>query len=70
MIDPLDIVITNNKACVKGEMLFDDAPHNLEVADVKERLMMEAPYNHGEKRFTRVPNWEVAEHVISSYFGG
>ena len=41
-----DVIITSNKQSIKGDVLIDDAPHNLEGGDCF-KILVDAPHNWG-----------------------
>jgi len=63
MIDPGDIVITNKKACVGGDLLIDDALHNLDGFP-GDQLVFDHPYNRSDRSIPRVASWEGVEWWI------
>ena len=67
-----DIIIAHDKQMVKGDVLIDDAPHNLEGGNYK-GLLMDSPHNrtydetvHG---FKRVHNWKEIYEAICEIAG-
>jgi 5'-nucleotidase len=66
-IKDYNIVITANKASVKGDLLFDDAPHNLSVFPGS-KLVLDYPYNQSFQDAIRVRDWVEAEARIREYF--
>ena len=56
-----DVIITSHKQLVKGDVLIDDAPHNLEGGEYK-GILMDAPHNRyydaENSGFIRVHNWK------------
>lgn len=62
-----NVVIASKKSSVTGDMLFDDAPHNL--ADHSATgLILDYPYNREYTYATRVEDWSEAEQRIREYF--
>lgn len=63
-----DVIITSNKQMIKGDILIDDALHNLIGGDYK-GVLMAAPHNkdYTGKEFKRVNNWEEAYNVVCDY---
>lgn len=65
-INPLDIVITDKKSCVNGDILLDDAPHNL-ADHTAHRLVLDYPWNRNFSDALRVFNWEDVEACVREY---
>ena len=63
-----DVVVTSQKQMVRGDVLIDDAPHNLEGGEYR-GILMDMPYNrrYNEKEmgFTRVRNWSEIYKAIN-----
>lgn len=63
-----NVVVTNNKQIVQGDVLIDDGVHNLENSNCV-RFLMDAPHNreYDEKanRMLRVSSWLVIEIYIN-----
>lgn len=62
------VIITKKKQYIRGDVLIDDGPHNLEGGDYA-KLLMTAPHNraydaeaHG---MIRVNSWEEIERVLA-----
>lgn len=57
-----DVIVTNRKQLIRGDVLIDDGIHNLEGGDY-EKILMDAPtnqwYNEKESGMTRVNNWDM-----------
>ncbi|MBO7361077.1 MAG: hypothetical protein J6V48_08105 [Clostridia bacterium] len=67
------VIITYNKQMIKGDVLIDDGPHNLEGGDYI-KILMTAPHNrsydaeaHG---MIRVGSWPEIESVIEKLAAG
>lgn len=62
-----DIVVTSQKQLVRGDILIDDAPHNLEGGDYI-KLLYNAPHNVSypdkENGMIRVENWAQIYNII------
>lgn len=56
-------IFCGQKSFMKGDYMIDDRANNLEFFD-GEKLLFSAPHNYGEKRFTRVNNWQ----EVKTYF--
>lgn len=65
-----DIILTSRKQMVMGDILIDDAPHNLE-GGVYAGVLMSSPhnmeYNAHANGFVRVSTWEQIYSVVSAY---
>lgn len=63
-----DVIVTARKQMVKGDVLIDDAPHNLEGGEYK-GILMDMPYNksydESQKGFVRVHNWNEIYKAIN-----
>lgn len=64
------VIVTQDKSIIRGDIIVDDAVHNLESASLK-RILMSAPHNqnydaksHG---MTRAESWKEAYNAIRSY---
>lgn len=64
-----DVIITNNKQMIKGDILIDDAPHNL-LGGSYQGILMDMPHNRwfDEKShdIIRVNSWYEILHIIDS----
>lgn len=62
-----DVIITSQKQCVLGDVLIDDAPHNL-IGGQYFPILMTAHHNMGydasSNGFLRVNNWKEAYQAI------
>ena len=65
-----DVIISSQKQLIKGDILIDDAPHNLEGGDYY-GILVDAPHNrnydaeaHG---FVRAYGWDDIYHCICEY---
>lgn len=69
-IDWSHVIITSRKYMIKGDILVDDGPHNLEKGDYY-KILFDAVHNRSfdEKSVgaVRVMNWEEAYDVITEY---
>lgn len=65
-VNPYDIVITANKRCVRGDIILDDAAHNL-VDHTAERLVLDYPWNRNFSDALRVFNWDDVEARVREY---
>lgn len=65
-----DVIVTSRKQLVNGDVLVDDATHNLEGGQYL-RVLMDAPHNRAydaeSNGMIRVYNWSEAYKVISQY---
>lgn len=63
-----DVIITSQKQLVKGDILIDDAPHNLENGDYL-KLLFDAPHNQSydetNEDMIRVHNWNEAYDAVN-----
>jgi 5'-nucleotidase len=63
-----DVIVTSRKQMVRGDVLIDDAPHNLESGEYK-GILMDMPYNRNydekAKGFIRVHNWNEIYEAIN-----
>lgn len=65
-----DVIITSHKQLIRGDVLVDDAPHNLVNGQYK-RILMTAPHNisFDEKIIDaiRVDDWDEIYNIINKY---
>jgi 5'-nucleotidase len=66
-----NLVFTHRKDLVVGDLLFDDAPHNLLAFQQSGRLAvaMDYPFNR-QLDVPRVTSWPAFEAFVRQYFGG
>lgn len=64
-----DIIFASKKQMIRGDVMIDDAPHNLEGGEYL-GLLMYSPHNRGynaeEQGFIRVDNWEQIYNTIKN----
>lgn len=64
-----DVVITSHKQLLLGDVLIDDAPHNL-VGGLYKRILMTAPHNKSLNERTikaaRANSWDEAYELVKS----
>lgn len=67
-----DVIVTHHKQLIRGDVLVDDGPHNLEFGAYA-RILMSAPYNRGYDApghgMVRVENWQEAYEAICRIAG-
>ncbi len=68
-----NVIITSRKQMIKGDVLIDDGPHNLEGGSYA-KILVDAPYNreydaegHG---MIRVHNWKEIEEAVDRIEAG
>lgn len=65
-----DVIITSHKQLIRGDILVDDAPHNLKGGLYK-KILMTAPHNRyfDEESIgaLRAYDWDVAYNLITQY---
>ena len=62
-----DVVICHDKSLIKGDVLVDDAVHNLETSGAKVKILFDQPHNRAfvANGFTRCLNWqEVVKAIV------
>lgn len=63
-----DVIITSQKQLIYGDLLIDDAPHNLEGGHYI-KLLFDAPHNRSYSEaandMTRVHNWDDIYKIVS-----
>lgn len=65
-----NMVFTHRKELVRGDLLFDDAPHHLEAfARYGTPVAMAYPYN-ARVKCARVPNWSAFLQLVDELFTG
>lgn len=66
------VIVTSHKQLVRGDVLFDDAPHNLEGGSYF-KVLVNAPHNmsyDAEKNgMTRMESWVEARGIVESLAG-
>ena len=66
------VIITGRKQLIRGDVLIDDAPHNLEGGAYR-KILMTAPHNvkydAEANGMTRVHTWKEIEEIIQQYGG-
>lgn len=64
-----DVIITSHKQMVKGDILIDDAPHNLKDGEYL-GILMDAPhnkeYNESSQAIVRVHNWDEIYSIVNN----
>lgn len=69
-IDWSHVIVTSNKQMVRGDVLVDDAPHNL-VGGEYMKILMNAPhnveFNADEHGIIRVSAWAEVYNIISRF---
>lgn len=62
-----NVIITNHKQMINGDILIDDAPHNL-IGGKYIKVLMDAPHNQSfneeEHGMLRVTNWDEVKSII------
>lgn len=65
-----DVIITSRKQLIIGDVLVDDAPHNLEGDTTYAKILISAPHNKSfdEKSINaiRVDNWDEIYEIINN----
>lgn len=61
------VIITSRKQLIRGDVLIDDGPHNLEGGSYR-KILMDAPHNRSydaeENGMVRVHTWQEVEAVL------
>lgn len=63
-----NIVITDRKACIRGDLLFDDAIHNLLAVLPTPGLLMDYAHNRWSNVFMRVTSWPTGVAYMREMF--
>lgn len=69
-----DVIPTNNKYLINGDILIDDNPNNLDSwsshhdSKVVLPLLMDANHNKQNTKYTRVDSWKMIDKVVSYWF--
>ena len=62
-----DVIVTRQKQMIRGDVLIDDGPHNLEGGDYA-KILLDAPYNRQydaeANGMLRVYSWDEIERAI------
>ena len=65
-----DVIVTSHKQSIRGDILVDDAPHNL-IGGSYKKILMNAPHNryYDEESIgaVRASDWSVAYKLIKQY---
>lgn len=65
-----DVIITSQKQLVRGDILVDDAPHNLEDGDYF-KILFDAShnqsYNAAENDMIRAYNWDEVYYIVNCF---
>ena len=71
-IDWDHVIISSRKQMIRGDVLVDDAPHNLEDFEGN-RILMDAPHNRScraaLKNILRVHGWQEVYDIILQHAG-
>lgn len=65
-----DVIVASQKQLIKGDVMVDDAPHNLEGGEYF-KILITAPhnrkYNASENGMVRADHWSDIYNIISEY---
>lgn len=65
-----DVIVSSQKQLIRGDVMIDDAPHNLEGGNYY-GILMSAPHNKGydaeENGFVRANTWEEIYSIVCNY---
>lgn len=64
------IVIAKEKGCVRGDVLIEDAPHNLATHPAPIKIAMDRPYNRCVRDVWRAHTWHDVETIINLHTNG
>ncbi len=62
------IVIAKEKGCVQGDVLIEDAPHNLMTHPAPIKIAIDRPYNRCVTNVWRAHTWHDVEEIIAILF--
>lgn len=62
-----NMIFTNRKDLVNGDLLLDDGPHNI-IAFKKDVVIMDKPYNRNIEGFDRITNWNQFPDLVLDKF--
>ena len=65
------VIVTANKQMIRGDIIIDDAPHNIVGGGLRKRILMDAPHNRDFQESScgavRVHNWIEAYREVCKY---
>ncbi|UOF92533.1 hypothetical protein LSG31_10445 [Fodinisporobacter ferrooxydans] len=66
-ISKSNIVLTQRKDLVYGDILVDDGPHNLLRSPAKTKIVFDHAYNRHLQQFQRVKDWNELVRILRDY---
>lgn len=68
-LEKKQLIFISHKFLLNGDLLFDDAPHNIVAFKSGEVVIFDKPYNRYLTNFDRVKNWnEFSEYLINKFY--
>lgn len=68
-LEKKQLIFISSKFLLNGDLLFDDAPHNITAFRSGEVVIFDKPYNRHLKNFNRVKDWnEFSEYLVNKFY--
>lgn len=68
-LEKKQLIFISSKFLLNGDLLFDDAPHNIVAFKSGEVVIFDKPYNRYLTNFDRVKDWnEFSEYLINKFY--
>lgn len=68
-LEKKQLIFISHKFLLNGDLLFDDAPHNITAFKSGEVVIFDKPYNKYLTNFDRVKDWnEFSEYLINKFY--
>lgn len=68
-LEKKQLIFISHKFLLNGDLLFDDAPHNITAFRSGEVVIFDKPYNRYLKNFDRVKDWnEFSEYLVNKFY--
>ena len=68
-LEKKQLIFISHKFLLNGDLLFDDAPHNITAFKSGEVVIFDKPYNRYLTNFDRVKDWnEFSEYLVNKFY--
>lgn len=68
-LEKKQLIFISHKFLLNGDLLFDDAPHNITAFRSGEVVIFDKPYNRHLVNFDRVKDWnEFTEYLVNKFY--
>lgn len=68
-LEKKQLIFISHKFLLNGDLLFDDAPHNITAFRSGEVVIFDKPYNRYLTNFDRVKDWnEFSEYLVNKFY--